>query len=263
MKCNKYWFLLLGFMSTFTSEMVFAQQSPWQLSSGFDYSKGDYGGDSIETSISAIPLILTFTGDLLKFDASFSQLEIEGAGTVIPGDGLVRGQAQRVDDPVVTTESGVGDIWLSASRIIEFIPPELFNLDLAAKVKIPTADENKGLGTGATDYTLQAEIYKLMGGAMPFLTVAYKVRGEFEDFNIDDVLAVSIGSDFTLSEDTHVGLALDYQEASYADGDDFRELFAYLNQQLNRQWSLMLYGYKGLSDGSPDFGLGFQFSYKF
>ena len=55
---------------------------------------------------------------------------------------------------------------------------------------------------------------------------------------------------------------LDYQESSTSTGDDSLEVMSYFNRKLSRKWSLMFYAYKGLDDGSPDYGLGLQISHR-
>ncbi|MBL4820731.1 MAG: transporter [Gammaproteobacteria bacterium] len=248
-----------------------AQNGQWRFSTGSDFSSGDYGGDPVDTEITYVPFTTSYQTDLWTFQATIPWVKIDGAGTVLgAGDGgiVIRdrrrnpGRPEPVPDPVASSDSGIGDIWLSATHAVQAIPSDLFYLDLGVKVKLPTADDDNNLGTGKTDYTFQADIFKPLGNATPFLTLAYKMKGEPSDIALDDVLYVSVGSDFGVSPNTHVGLSVDYQEASFSGSDDSLELFGYVNQSLSSNWSFMLYGYSGLEDGSPDYGVGFQLSYK-
>ena len=156
----------------------------------------------------------------------------------------------------------MGDIWLTAKYAVEAVPAELFYLDVGAKLKLPTADEDKRLGTGEVDYTLQAEIFKPIDAFTPFATLAYKIKGDPDEVNLKNVFYLSVGSDYRLSETRHIGASLDFQEASTSGSDDATELFVYVSQRMSSQWSVTLYGYKGLQDGSPDYGAGLQLSYK-
>jgi hypothetical protein len=249
-----------------------AQDGQWEFSTGSDISSGDYGGDPVDTEITFVPFTASYKSGLWNLQATVPWVQIDGAGTVVgAGDGGVvignprqnpgGGPGGSDDELMATTESGLGDIWLSATYAVEAVPSDLFYLDLGAKVKLPTADEAKNLGTGETDYTLQADLFKPVGNATPFLTLAYKIKGESSDFELDDVMFVSVGSDFTVSPNTHVGLSLDFQESATSTSDDSLELFGYVSQSLSSNWSFMLYGYSGLEDGSPDYGVGFQLSY--
>jgi hypothetical protein len=250
-----------------------AQDGQWGFSTGSDFSSGDYGGDLVDTDIIFVPFTTSYKSGLWNLQATVPWVQINGAGTVVgAGDGgVVIGNPRRnsggapggSDDKLMAaTESGLGDIWLSATYAVEVVPSDLFYLDLGAKVKLPTADEAKNLGTSETDYTLQADLFKPVGNATPFLTLAYKIKGESADFELDDVMFVSVGSDFSVSPNTHVGMSLDFQESTTNTSDDSLELFGYLSQSLSSNWSFMLYGYSGLEDGSPDYGVGFQLSYR-
>ncbi len=245
---------------------VMAQNSRWEFSTGSDFSSGDYGGDPVDTEITFVPFTTTYQSGSWTLRATVPWVQIDGAGTVVGvGDGrVVVGGARRDQGGqqlTGTSESGLGDIWLSATYAVDAIPANLFYMDIGAKYKLATADEDKGLGTGEADYTLQVDLFKPLGNVTPFLTLAYKMKGSSSDFALDNAVFISVGSDFGISENTNVGLSVDYQESSYSGGPDSRELFGYLNQRLNNKWSLMLYGYSGLDDGSPDYGIGFQLSY--
>ena len=258
--------LSLGFAALLISSSSMAQTSRWRFTTGSDFNSGDYGSDPVATEITYVPFTTSYRSGLWTLKATVPWVEIDGAGTVVgAGDGrVVNGNSRRNQDSEeleATTESGLGDIWLSAAYAIEAIPADLFYLDLGAKLKLPTADEDRGLGSGKTDYTLQADLFKPIGNATPFITLAYKMKDYPADAEINDVMFVSAGSDFSISSNTHVGLSVDYQESAFSDSDDSLELFGYINQKLSNDWSLMFYGYSGLDDGSPDYGVGFQVSY--
>lgn len=252
--------ILASLLVVFTTPAVMAD-GQWKYTTGVDYSTGDYGDDPVDTDITYLPFTASYTRENWTFKGTAAWLEIEGAGTVVgAGDGgVVIGNSGNVSS---TTESGLGDIWLSAMYSLSNIPPELLYLDVGAKLKIPTADEDKGLGTGEIDYSLQADLFKPLGKATPFATVAYKIKGDPDGVDLDNVLYLSLGSDFKLSDETNVGASMDYQEASTSSSDDALELFGYVKHKLDQQWSITLYGYQGLDDGSPDYGLGIQLAYK-
>jgi len=262
----------LAIVALIFSGSSLAQNGQWEFSTGSDFSSGDYGGDPVDTEITYIPFTTSYQSGLWTFQAAVPWVQIDGAGTVLgAGDGGVvignprqnpgGGPGGGEEDFSATTESGLGDIWLSATYAVDAIPSDLFYLDLGAKVKLPTADDDKGLGTGKTDFTIQADFFKPVGNETPFLTLAYKSKGEPSDFELDDAMYVSVGSDIGVSPNTHVGLSVDFQESAVSGSDDSLELFGYINQSLSSNWSFMLYGYSGLEDGSPDYGIGFQLSY--
>jgi len=258
---NKVLFLSFAAAASLAvSHTSIAEEGQWKYSTGVDYSTGDYGGDPVDTDIVYVPFTTAYSSGLWEFKATIPWVQIKGAGTVIGagGGGVVVGDP----DLVATTESGVGDIWLSATYSVEAIPSELFYLDIAGKLKVPTADDDKGLGTGELDYTVQADVFKSFNAVTPFATLAYKIKSDFNETDLKNVIYLSVGSDYRLSAKRNVGVSIDFQEASSSAGDDSMELFGYLNQKLNSHWSATLYGYKGLKDGNPDYGTGLQVSYK-
>lgn len=247
-------------LSLAMSTSVCAEQGQWKYTTGFDYSSGDYGGDPVDTEITYLPFIAAYSAGQWEFKATVPWLQIKGGGTVVGGGdgGVVIGQGANT----TTTESGLGDIWLGATYSVKNTIGDDVFLDLGAKVKLPTADEDKGLGTGETDYTLQADLFKAMGKITPFATLAYKIKNDPPGLTLDNVIYLSGGADYKLSELRHIGASLDYQEAASSNSDDALELFGYVSQKINNSWSTTLYGYLGLMDGSPDYGIGLQLSYK-
>lgn len=231
-----------------------------EFSTGIDFSSGDYG-DTSDTKILYLPVSVAYRSGAWKTKLTVPWVQIEGPGGVVgAGDGgiVVGGSGASA----VTKESGIGDTWLSVTRSLASVPAEVGFVDLVAKVKFPTANEKKGLGTGETDYTLQADFFKSMGQWTPMASVAYKIKGDPSGTKIDDVWYLSGGADFKYSETINVGATLDHQQASTRDADDSLELFGYVGVRTAPQWSVMGYSYFGLSEGSPDYGVGFQIKHR-
>jgi len=252
-----------------------ASADEWKYSLGTDISSGNYG-DSVETEIVAMPFTVSFSPSASwTFKASMPWTSIEGPGGVIPGgdggivvgpgngrgNGNGNGGNQSGDEIVLTEESGLGDLWLTGTYSLPPIAERYF-FDLSAKYKLPVGDEEKGLGTGEADYTLQAEMFTVVDNYTPFVTVARKFKGDLPETELRDVWYTSVGSGYRLSEVASIGASLDYQQAVTAQSDPQTEIFGYYSHKLNTQWTGMVYGYVGLSDGSPDQGFGFQISYR-
>ena len=80
-------------------------------------------------------------------------------GTIITGPG---GEPIPGEGPM-TTNSGIGDVIAGITLYDVLSNRRLgFAMDLSAKVKLGTADETKGLGTGENDYTVQANFLKFL-----------------------------------------------------------------------------------------------------
>jgi len=121
---------------------------------------------------------------------------------------------------------------------------------------LATADEDKGLGTGENDYSLQLDGYLPAGEATAFGTLGYRVYGDPETFDLDNVWFASLGFSHPLSAATSAGAIADWREASSLTGDPRRELTVFATHHLSAAWSLQGYMVKGFSDGSPDWAAG-------
>jgi hypothetical protein len=247
-------------MLSLTAPVASAEDRILKFSTGVDYSSGDYG-DVIDTTILYVPFTFTYEQYPLTFKITIPWLEIEGPGNVIGGGdaGVVIGGGSATK----TTESGMGDIWTSLAYSVEAIPADWFYLDLIAKVKLPTGDDDRGLGTGERDWTLQADFFKSLGKFSPLATVAYKIKGDPPGFKLDNVWYLSVGGAYQFSDQTSAGATIDFQEAATETSDDAFELFGYVTHKLTPAWSVTAYGYGGFTDGSPDEGVGLQIGYRY
>ena len=140
-------------------QLALAQDEPrLSLSTSVDYSVGDYGTGK-DTALVYVP----FTLGVRPFDHFWLNLTVPylyqtGQNIVLTGGGVaVKGKKSngKLTQPATsTTESGLGDVLAKASLIVieekEFIP----EITPYFKVKFPTADEDRGLGTGEFDETL-------------------------------------------------------------------------------------------------------------
>ncbi len=149
------------------SNSVYAQDGEFSFSSGFDYSKGDYGS-ATDTEIWYIPVTGNYEKGPWRFRVTVPYITIEGPGGVVGGTegGLVVSGG----GGVVTKESGLGDVVAAASYTINPSNVYIPFIELTGKIKFPTADEDDGLGTGEHDYTIQADLYQSLGKISPFMT---------------------------------------------------------------------------------------------
>ncbi len=232
----------------------------YKLGTGVDYSTGDYG-DTDSTDMLYVPFILTYRNFPLTLKLTVPYLEIEGPGGVVGGTegGLVTGE----DTGVRQSQSGLGDIVVAAMYSLDPWTEGAPMVDFTVKAKLPTADEDQDLGTGAADYSAQVELARRFGDWTPFLTAGYQFMGQPDDFELDDRAYASLGTDVKVNDTVRLGGGYDFKQAASASSDDSSELMAYCTLRLSPGLSLNLYGVKGLSDGSPDWGAGAQIAQRF
>jgi hypothetical protein len=226
-----------------------------RLSTGFDYSSGDYGSDET-TSILYIPVTARYETDntLLKLTVPYLSIETDGGVLVGGPDVIGSGSGGQLD------ESGLGDIVLGVTYYLLPETPRRPALDVTGKIKIPTADEEKQLGTGELDYSLEAELTKISGRTAVFGSFGYKVFGDTAEFDINDVLFGSVGVAHQVQPGLSVGVLYDVREATIDGRDGMNELTPYFSRRLGDRYKVLGYTVIGLSDGSPDWGIGLQLS---
>ena len=221
---------------------------------GAEYTTGSYGTE-YDFEDTYVPLSAVVSGDKISLRVTVPYLSVYAPeGTIYDPDGVpLPGTGE------MTTESGLGDI-LASLTVYDVLRSERHRIavDLTGKVKFGTADEEIGLGTGETDFSVQADAFKFADKTTLIASLGYRVRGEPEGVVLDDSMFAAIGMTYRLTPELRGGLFYDYRQASFADNEDSQEVSAFLSRQLNDGWRIQAYVLAGMSDGSPDFGGGFM-----
>jgi hypothetical protein len=230
------------------------------LGTGFDYTSGKYTGTD-ETQILYVPFIAKYETGAWALRATVPYIRITGPGNVV-GAGADRvvlsdGSSRR------RTESGLGDIVLSAFYNVLSERSSAIGLDVGAKLKLGTADEERGLGTGKEDWSLQADLFKPIGALTLFGSLGHRWYGEPAGIELKNVTYWSLAAASRLSAQTSAGLAYDYRPAITTGGGKISELTAFVTWRLSREWKLQPYAVAGFGDASPDWGAGAQVAYSY
>lgn len=232
------------------------------LSVGTDYTRGKYG-DTEYTDILYIPFTGKYEVGPWTWKLVVPWIHITGPANVVgaPGDTVVVGS-----NTGRRTESGLGDIVASGFYNVLNERNSPIGLDLGAKAKFGTADENRGLGTGKNDYSVQADLFKPIGALTPFGSVGYRWYGDpttpvAVDFK--NVVYWSLGASYKLSQPTSVGVAYDHRPAIVDNGNHVSEATLFVSQKLSSDWKLQFYGVKGFATGSPQWGAGAVLAYSY
>jgi hypothetical protein len=222
------------------------------LTTGFDYSTGKYGGTK-SVDILYIPVTATYEEDKLTLKLTVPYIRVTGAGAgVIPGLGRT-GPASNGRTPT-TTSSGLGDVIASAGYQIYNV--NALRLDLVGKVKLGTADPNKGLGTGKNDYSAEVDGYYVVRKTTFFATAGYKIVGVPAGITLNNVAYGEIGASQKLDDINSVGGMLDVAQSPSPVGAGPETVTAFITHKLSDTTKVQPYVLRGLSNGSPDFGFG-------
>lgn len=247
---------LLGCLIVLHSVAAVAQNddAKFTLSAGAEFTSGTYGGD-VDIEDTYVPLTAAVSYGRIGLRLSVPYLSVNAPeGTIFDPDG----------EPVpgsgaLTTESGLGDIIGSVTLYDVFKNRELgLAMDLTGKVKFATADEDKGLGTGESDYSIQADFFKFAEQLTLLGSVGYKFRGDPSGVDLDDVLIASAGGIYRFTPEVKGGLIFDYRESSISGSDSIQELTGFISRRISEDWRLQVFVLTGFTDSSPDWGGGLQ-----
>jgi hypothetical protein len=136
-----------------------------------------------------------------------------------------------------------------------------FEVDLGGRVKLPTSPDRKQLGTGKTDFSVSADLSYPVGLWGPFVTLGYRLPGDPEGVELRNTFAVSAGTSFQLGTTVAI-LSYDYAEASSPLAEDSHELFGAFSGPATSRLNWTVYSVAGLSEGSPDIGVGALLTFK-
>jgi hypothetical protein len=236
--------------------MAMAQDGSFSFSVGAEYTTGDYG-TSDTTDIWYFPATFKYETERHSIALTVPVVIVEGTGSVVPGGmGTHGGSLPSGTSTSSRTESGPGDIELRGSINLTMEDKHGPRIDLTGKIKFGTADAGDNLGTGEDDYAVQLDFERHYGANNLFGTLGYTVLGDPPGVDYNDVFYGTIGLSNRFSDNTTFGMALDAQEEVLPGADPAFELLLFMTSQSDAKTKATGYVIKGLSDGSPDWGVG-------
>ena len=174
------------------------------------------------------------------------------------------------DDPASKIDNlfapGVGDLVLKG-RLYLFQDPGTDSLLPAitptARLKFPTADASEGLGTGEYDFGLGLEFDKQIDKFFLFADFGYTFIGEPPGTNLRNQIALGTGVGYQLLESLSASVAYAWSRSLVSGTDDPMDIITNVSWGITRTFTWTPFVSFGLTDGSPDFGVGFTLSKKF
>lgn len=222
------------------------------FSTGAEYSVGDYG-DPEDTTVWYEYVSARYSMSPWAFKVTVPFLQKDGPATVVD-DGEVEGGG------VTRMESGIGDVSLSSTYTFSWKPEKLY-LDVMGRVRLPTGDEDRGLGTGEVDYGLIATLEKGFDGFAINAKGGRRFLGDSAGRNRQDGWLAGAGVSVDLSKETEIGTSIDWREAAFDTSADPADVDIYVRYNLTKDLRINVYALAGLSDGSPNFGTGFSLTW--
>jgi hypothetical protein len=155
-----------------------------------------------------------------------------------------------------SSESGIGDIILRGGRVLVPEGKSGFSLDGALAVKLPTADEAKGLGTGETDYGAFLSAHQRVDKFKLSLLTGYIKVGDPPLINFNDIYLYGIGIS-RIFGNTELLASFEGRRAIIPGAQNPQEINVGFFHVLNVDWAVKGGTFAGLNKGGPDFGLNF------
>ncbi len=184
----------------------------------------------------------------------------------LPQAAAVPQQNSQVNEQAVRrhgSASGIGDTFINLAYNAVEEEATIPGVSLHTGVKIPTADEDKGLGTGEMDYQLGVSLNKTVGRWFLAGGLDYNILGDPDDYDVDNYFSgyTSVGTEVTPNMD--VSLDLTAAQAATDVSDDSLALGIGANYYLEQYGMVTASVATGLTDGSPDYSVLVGYSYSF
>jgi len=174
-----------------------------------------------------------------------------------PGDVIIGPDGEQL--PGVPTDSGLREGWsdlsLGASYRLPLQGPAGTQFTLSGRAKVPTSPKSAQLSSGKFDYSVRAEVSAAVGSIMPFASVGYRFLGDPEGVDLKNGFSVSGGVSVSLGRKVLIA-SLDHTSATSASTKDARSLFGGFSLPVGSRLNLTGYAVLGLSESSPDHGVG-------
>jgi hypothetical protein len=212
---------------------------------------GDFGGSG-STDLYFVPLIFTARGSRNDFRITVPYLSIKSDDLVA----IIGGQVIPIGMGT-TTESGLGDIVLRDDFF--YLPggdgrPWLY---ATARLKFPTGDETRGLGSGEFDYGPGAGIILPVGNRLNLLGEAiYMVRGDPPGLDFHNTWWGFIGGESRLSDSDRLSLYYDRRESVVSGSEDIASLILGYSHAFTETLILRSFATAGLTETAEDYGFG-------
>jgi hypothetical protein len=285
------------------AEQKNGQQAPnWQVSFSPTYSSGKYGTDTT-TDITYLPLAIRrlFDDGDLTLTIPYICISSTGAVTLLSGvpnrvsssgsgsggsgssgsgssggsgsgsGSSNSGKGRGGDDkspgnvaPTASTDCGIGDLILRGRYYLvderDWVP----TIAVTGRIKFPTADENRGLGTGEFDEGFGVEVSKkLVGNWLGFLDFGYTFIGDPPGVDLRNQWYYDFGAGYNVTKNLLLSAYYEEYRALIPHLSNPRDLLFALNYKaasaLRFNASLLI----GLSDGAPAYGLTGGISWRF
>lgn len=239
--------------ATHAASTVLAGRQKWEVSSSVTYVTGDYGSPT-DSDLIYVPVTPQLNLGKVKLALTIPYLWIDTSTDVAIVDGVPQtagtGESGR-------TEQGLGDVVLDAEYYL-LRPGDNWTpgVDLTGDIKLPTADEDKGLGTGEFDLGFGFALYRWISRAwIGFADFEYNIVGEPSGRNFDNQVIWDVGASHRTTQVWLNSLLIEERTAISESGDDSVSVIYSSAYEFREDIDGFASLEWGLSDGAPDYSV--------
>jgi hypothetical protein len=240
---------------------------------GAEVSRGDYGVNA-DATVATVPLVVV-VNPVESIDLNFEVPMVflssrSGSGVVVTqsgGAGRRHGTESTTSTTTTTTatvtESGLGDVSLSAGWTILADSTTMPKIRPTLYLKVPTGDKDRGLGTGTYEVGPGLSVSKWLGDVQLFAEGAYILQNSTSTYEGKNYVSYSAGGGVQISDRLFASLYTKGTSAKVDEGTASAEGRLKLNFQQSRRIAWEVYALAGFTDASPDAGGGLLLMYQF
>ncbi|HEU4401101.1 MAG TPA: hypothetical protein VFT43_03270 [Candidatus Polarisedimenticolia bacterium] len=214
------------------------------------YFSGDYG-TGIDTSITYVPMIAVVSSDRQEFRLTVPYVSIHTSQPVVYLNGEVIGPVPGGS----TSESGLGDIVAQEEVFILKGTARRPWVSGVLRVKFPTADETKGLGSGEADYGGGIGVIQPLGRTWNLIgSWQHIVRGDPAGIDYRNTSWLTVGAQWRRSDRASWNAFYDRRQSVIEGHSDIADASLGYDRTLSRGVTFRSTLFLGLSDTAEDFG---------
>jgi hypothetical protein len=227
-----------------------ADEKPtWQTGLSFSYLTGDYGEDeNTDIYYTAVSVKRYLERGDVTLTVPYLDISADGAT-------FVGGQVEPVSGG--GSGAGLGDIILKGRYYAVEQDGLMPYIDLVESIKFPTADEDKGLGTGKADFTCMVEFARRFSNEdwIALGEVGYTFVGDPSGYDAHNRWLYSAGLAYILDPKITLSGYLDGRTAIFEGNDDPLSILLIGEYKFRPDLRFDTLLEIGLNDGAPDFGI--------
>ncbi len=274
--------LSLPYQVNAADKTVKKEQTKYSAALSVEYGTGDYGTNITTDAVTTKVTLGWYPTERLDFTLEIPYLYQSNSTTTPFGMGRFKTSHMQQGGPgqgprpmrtgssqfastfdVTQSQSGIGDLVLKGGYIVLQDKGWMPEIRPEAYVKFPTADENKGLGTGEFDGGIGLTLNKWIDNWNGYFEGVCNFIGKSSNFQLNNFFSYELGVGYQVTDRFLPMIAVKGATAPAQGSSPFFQLREKALYNITGRLGVDGYVAEGFTDGTPDFALGAEISYQF